>query len=128
MVKRPPLRLTRLPQLAALTQRPYSRTEDSQVSKGRSVTLSPDLETWDRAKLAEWQIARLGELLATLVPANRFWTRKFAEAGVDPSSIHTADDLRRIPFTTKEELVEDQLAHPPYGSNLTFPLKDYSRL
>ena len=34
---------------------------------------------------------------------------------------------RRVPFTTKQELSEDQLRHPPYGSNLTFPLPRYSR-
>src|SRR5206468_2913839 len=30
-------------------------------------------------------------------------------------------------FTTKQELVDDQSAHPPYGSNLTFPLDRYTR-
>jgi phenylacetate-CoA ligase len=34
---------------------------------------------------------------------------------------------RDIPFTTKAELVEDQRSHPPFGSNLTFPLERYTR-
>src|SRR5207247_10907475 len=33
----------------------------------------------------------------------------------------------RVPFTTKAELVADQHAHPPYGTNLTFPLECYTR-
>jgi phenylacetate-CoA ligase len=33
----------------------------------------------------------------------------------------------QLPLTTKAELLEDQLAHPPYGSNLTFPLEHYPR-
>ena len=37
-------------------------------------------------------------------------------------------DLARLPFTTKADLAADQLAHPPYGSNLSFPLDRYSRL
>ena len=32
-----------------------------------------------------------------------------------------------MPFTFKAELVEDQTAHPPYGTNLTFPLQQYTR-
>jgi phenylacetate-CoA ligase len=67
-------------------------------------------------------------LLKVTVPANPFWARKLADAGVDPNSIHTPDDLKLLPFTTKAELVEDQLAHSPYGTNLTFPVVDYSRL
>ena len=37
------------------------------------------------------------------------------------------DFTRLVPFTTKTELIEDQKAHPPYGSNLTFPLERYTR-
>lgn len=33
-----------------------------------------------------------------------------------------------LPFTTKTELVADQGANPPYGTNLTRPLADYNRL
>ena len=85
-------------------------------------------EMWSRTELADWQGARLSELLKVTVPANPFWARKLADAGVDPNSIHTPDDLKLLPFTTKAELVEDQLAHSPYGTNLTFPVVDYSRL
>ena len=83
---------------------------------------------WSRTELADWQGTALAELLKAVIPANPFWTRKLADAGVDPSSIHTPDDLKLLPFTTKAELVEDQLAHSPYGTNLTFPVVDYSRL
>jgi phenylacetate-CoA ligase len=31
------------------------------------------------------------------------------------------DDVRRLPFLTKSELVEEQAAHPPYGELLTAP-------
>jgi len=33
----------------------------------------------------------------------------------------------RVPFTVKQELNEDQVAHPPYGSNLTYPIGRYTR-
>jgi phenylacetate-CoA ligase len=85
-------------------------------------------EAWSRTELADWQGTRLAELLNAVVPANPFWTCKLADAGVDPGSIRTPDDLKLLPFSTKAELVEDQLAHSPYGTNLTFPVVDYSRL
>ena len=40
----------------------------------------------------------------------------------------TLDDLARLPLTNKESLVEDQLASPPYGTNLTGPPSDACRL
>ena len=85
-------------------------------------------ELWSRTELADWQGTHLAELLKLVVPANPFWTRKLADSGVDLSSIRLPDDLQWLPFTTKAELVEDQLAHSPYGTNLTFPTVDYSRL
>src|SRR5256714_14481234 len=42
--------------------------------------------------------------------------------------VATWDDFERLPFTTKAELMADQQAHPPFGTNLTFPIDRYSRL
>ncbi len=87
-----------------------------------------DLEFADRTRLAEWQALRVRALLEAIVPANPFWTEKLREANVEPRSMQSLDDLNRLPFTTKAELVADQEAHPPYGRNLTFGPTDYSRL
>ena len=38
------------------------------------------------------------------------------------------DDWAKLPFTTKDELLENQAAHPPYGELLTYPLERYTRL
>jgi phenylacetate-CoA ligase len=38
------------------------------------------------------------------------------------------DDFERLPLLTKEELVADQAADPPFGTNLTYPLDRYTRL
>ena len=40
----------------------------------------------------------------------------------------TARELTELPFTTKAELSEDQAAHPPFGTNLTYPIERYVRL
>jgi len=33
----------------------------------------------------------------------------------------------RVPFTFKREIADDQLRHPPFGTNLTFPVERYTR-
>ncbi len=38
------------------------------------------------------------------------------------------DDFERLPFTAKSDLIADQAALPPFGSNLTYPLDRYVRL
>ena len=40
-----------------------------------------------------------------------FYRRRFAEAGLSPDDIQTLDDLRRIPFTTKQDLRDEY----PFG-------------
>jgi phenylacetate-CoA ligase len=65
-------------------------------------------------------------MLETMLPANEFYRRKFALA--DVQKIDSLEALRNIPFTTKSELVEDQQEHPPFGSDLTFPLERYVRI
>ena len=85
-------------------------------------------ELWNRSELVDWQETCLIEQLKEVVPANPFWKQKFQTAGIDPVSIRSLADLSLLPFTTKSELAKDQSAFPPYGTNLTFPVTDYSRL
>ncbi|MEN9573513.1 MAG: Phenylacetate-coenzyme ligase [Verrucomicrobiota bacterium] len=73
------------------------------------------------------QLAQLRSLLAALLPANPFYARKLAGCGLDAGVASLAEFSARCPFTTKAELVADQLAQPPYGTNLTFPLERYTR-
>ncbi len=83
-------------------------------------------EPKDRAALEELQLEKLRRLLDAVLPRNPFWSRKLP--GVRPSEFGSLGDLRRLPFTTKEELAADQAAHPPYGTVLTFPVERYLRL
>lgn len=83
----------------------------------------------DRERLDALQQEKFRVLLQTILPHNAFYARKLADAGVTaPEAIRSLDDLRRLPCTTKEEVLADQAAHPPYGTNLTFPLIEYVRL
>jgi phenylacetate-CoA ligase len=81
-----------------------------------------------RAELTRLQSQRLADLLRDILPANRFYTRKFREAGINVNTLSLPAELTRLPFTTKAELLEDQAQHPPYGEVLTYPVEQYSRL
>ena len=72
------------------------------------------------------QFAQLRGLLSAL-RGNSFYSAKLAGTGLLDGVASLAEFSARCPFTTKAELVADQLAHPPYGSNLTFPLERYTR-
>jgi phenylacetate-CoA ligase len=82
----------------------------------------------ERSRLAGLQAERLQALLAEILPRNRFYAQKLQTAGLAAEDIRSADDLPRLPFTTKAELLADQEAQPPYGTNLTYPVTHYRRL
>jgi phenylacetate-CoA ligase len=82
----------------------------------------------DRSQIAALQQDRLRELLGEIIPANPFYAGKFEEAKVSISSKFKLDDLPRLPFTTKDELLADQAAYSPYGRNLTYPAVRYTRM
>ncbi len=66
-------------------------------------------------------------MLKGLVPTNSFYSQRLHDAGIDESIGSLEDFSQRMPFTYKSEIVEDQSKCPPYGSNLTFPLDQYTR-
>jgi phenylacetate-CoA ligase len=82
----------------------------------------------DRPALAELQRLRLRALVDAALPRNRFYARKFDEAGLAAGDVKEAADLARLPFTTKAELLADQAAHPPYGETHPLPREQYCRL
>lgn len=61
---------------------------------------------------------RIRDLLALVREQNPFWRDR-----VGPTA-----DLMDLPPLTKRELVEDQERHPPFGTNLTYPLERYAQL
>jgi phenylacetate-CoA ligase len=73
-------------------------------------------------------MSRFRELLREILPRNRFYARKYADLDLRREDFRSPEDLRRLPFTTKAELVADQQEHPPYGHILTYPLERYSRM
>jgi phenylacetate-CoA ligase len=80
----------------------------------------------NREEIEAAQSERWRRMLDRVLPANAFYRRKFVRAGLE--QIDSLELLRKLPFTTKTELVDDQRHHPPFGSDLTFPLERYIRI
>jgi phenylacetate-CoA ligase len=88
-----------------------------------------DIETAGRENLVKHQLSRMRVLVKELLASNPFYGRRLRDAGfTDVRMIDSLEDLKSLPFTQKSELVEDQEAHPPFGTNLTFPLDRYIHL
>lgn len=86
-------------------------------------------ETLGRAALAEIQLRRLQLMLGAIQNRNRFYAAKLGAAGIKRlETLQSLDDMPHLPFTTKQELSADQLAHRPYGTNLTFPQHTYTKI
>jgi len=81
----------------------------------------------DRDILATDQSNRLAQLLRHIYGRNPFYTRKLDQAGLRPESLTFPRDLSRLPLTTKQELMADQQQTPPFGTNLTEPIAQYTR-
>lgn len=69
------------------------------------------------------QLARLDALVQRVSGTN-----EFQRARIGGRRVRSLEDLHSIPFTTKDELLDDQAAAPPFGTNLTFPLERYTHL
>src|SRR6185503_9605889 len=79
--------------------------------------------------LRRHQWDKVTRLARALVPANPFVTRKWKAAGLaGAEDLRSWDDFSRLPFTRKAELGLDQAAHPPFGTNLTYPIDRYVRV
>jgi phenylacetate-CoA ligase len=75
----------------------------------------------------EHQDKLLRDLLRIAAEGNAFYQRKMRASGLAGTDVTLDMFLDSFPFTTKAELIEDQSRNPPYGTNLSFPLSDYTQ-
>ena len=90
--------------------------------------LEPRLERASRVDMSRLQLRRLREQVAHAARRSPFYRRKLRDARINPARLRTLDDLRRLPFTTKDELKDNQREHPPWGDVLAVPLADVVRV
>ena len=83
---------------------------------------NPELETMPVDQLHELQLKRLKQTVRHCMNAP-FYQKKFQERGITPDDIQTLEDVRKLPFTSKEDLRENY----PFGLSCV-PLKECVRL
>ena len=87
-----------------------------------------DPERLPLAAVREGQWERVRALVRAGLEGNAFLRARWAAAGVRAvDDLPGWDDFRRLPLTRKADFAADQAAHPPFGSNLTYPLERYVR-
>ena len=82
----------------------------------------PEIETMNRADLEKLQVERLKKTIE-IAMKSPFYGKLYKEKGLSPDTIKTLDDIRKLPFTTKEDLRSNY----PYGL-VASDMKDLVRL
>lgn len=70
----------------------------------------PEIETMPRKELKELQLYKLRQTIKTAMNSPMY-KKRFKELHITPDSIKTLDDIRKIPFTTKQNLRDNY----PFG-------------
>src|SRR5437762_12193731 len=68
--------------------------------------------------IRQHQLGVLQAGLSTVRKTNTFYRDRLHD-------VTSWNDFERLPFATNADLMLDQREHPPYGTNLTFPLEQY---
>jgi phenylacetate-CoA ligase len=76
-----------------------------------------------REELEQLQLERLEATINRAYLNVPFYRKKFDQLGIDPDQIRSLDDLKRLPFTTKEDLRDNY----PYGM-FAVPLREVVRI
>lgn len=83
---------------------------------------NPEIETMSREEIKKLQLERLQKTVRHCMNSP-FYKKRFEEAGLKPEDIKTLDDVRKIPFTTKQDLRDTY----PFGL-ASVPLSECVRL
>jgi len=84
---------------------------------------NPEVESMDRGKLAELQAERLRDTVRRCEERVPFYRQKLRESGVTWKDISSAEDIRKLPFTTKVDLRDNY----PFGL-FAVPMRDIVRV
>ena len=76
---------------------------------------NPKNETLPREELQALQLYKLRRMCDWAYATSAFHRRKFDEAGFKPEQLQSLDDLRRVPFMTREEWMDNLMEHPLFG-------------
>ena len=86
------------------------------------------METIDQERLRSLQENKLKRQLKYIWKNSPFYQKKFKESGLSPGDFKTLEDLKKFPFTTKDELRVSQSQHPPLGDHRAAPMEKIIRI
>lgn len=84
------------------------------IQSGKKISASyydPEHETMSRDRLAGLQLQRLQATVKRVYQSVPFYRNAFKARGLEPGDIKSLDDLRKLPFTCKQDLRDNY----PYG-------------
>ncbi len=81
------------------------------------------LEQMDSEQLADFQLARINELIDGILPQNAFYSSKLSQYSFPLKSL---EDFSQLPFTFKHELAASE-STGDFANNLTYPIEEYTR-
>ncbi len=73
------------------------------MTMNHSPYFNPEMETLDRSQIEHLQLERLQQTIRHCM-GSPFYKKRFEENHLSPDDIQSLDDLKRIPFTTKQDL------------------------
>jgi phenylacetate-CoA ligase len=76
---------------------------------------NPRHETMPREQIDALQLRKLRNLVEWADAQVPWQSKRLRDAGVTGDSIRSLDDLRRIPFLTRDEWMQGQMEDPPFG-------------
>ncbi len=88
---------------------------------------NPRHETMSRDELDRLQVRKLRNLVAWADAKVPWHSKRLRDAGVTPDSITSLDDLRQIPFMTREGWMDGQEESPPFGPFVAAPRERATR-
>ncbi len=83
----------------------------------------PEQEKMDREELKQLQLEQLQAVLSRVYMHVPFYRKKFDELKIDPDDFKSLDDLKSLPFTTREDILDNY----PYGM-FAVPLREVVRI
>ncbi len=90
--------------------------------------MSDGLPLIDRVRLRSNQWRKLRSIVLNLSTTDSFYGKKIREWELKTSRMNRVEDfIAQVPFTTKADIQADRAAHPPFGTNLTRAIHQYTR-
>lgn len=87
-----------------------------------------EMETMPPEKLAELEARLLRRQLEYVYEKSSFYQKKFDEAGVKLEEIKRVEDVRKLPFLTKDEIRKTQADDGGLGAHLCAPVSSLVRI